>query len=249
MSLNFNQTSSPYDGIVQIYEREIGAPLGHVSGNTVRLGQFVADANLAWDSYIHMALTSSGRWQFDDADHSGDPVYKTNLVSGTYQYALTTDSDSALILEVHRVAILPSATATLYEEIFPVDVQTDYSPGGLLEENTDGGTPTVYEIMKNEIWLDPIPNYNATNGLKVYISREPTYFTTSDTTSKPGCPGIHHKYFALKPALDFARRNNLTNYNAIAREVERLEKEIVEFFSKRLRNEKDIAYPDPICFT
>lgn len=154
------------------------------------------------------------------------------------------------------MAILPSATATLYEEIEPIDQETKGHGADIVAENTTEGTPRQYDKMENGIILDPIPSYNATLGLKLFVNTEANYFTTSDTIKKPGCPGIHHRYFALKPALDYARRNNLASYNRIREEVISLEGDeekgvqgsIERYFSRRSRDEKTIIKPKKINY-
>lgn len=108
--------------------------------------------------------------------------------------------------------------------------------------------PTVYDKTSNALFLDPIPNYNATNGLKVWINREPSYFLYSDTTKKPGVPGLFHRYFAIKPAMEYARRKKLKSFVGLYNEVQSIEKDIVNYFSKRSRDESDILSGEPITF-
>jgi hypothetical protein len=89
----------------------------------------------------------------------------------------------------------------------------------------------------NGIFLDPIPNYNRTGGIKVYISREGSYFTTSDTTKKPGFAGLFHEYLALRPSYQYAFRNSLDNRNILKAEMQEMEMAIMEYYKLR---EKDV---------
>lgn len=237
MSLVFSDTSTKR-GILQTIEKELGWDFGEITGNTTRLAYFTSDVNLAWDDYVSLALQASGKWQFDDSNQTDFSIIYTNLVSGQRAYLLTTDEQSNLILDIYKIAILQSATDTVYREIDPVDAQSDEEGIDLVGETATQGTPIRYDKTGNGIFLDPIPSYNATNGLKVYINREPSYFVSSDTTKKPGCPGLHHRYFAVKPALDFARRNSLSVEGSLRAEVQRLEASIVEYFSKRSKDER-----------
>jgi hypothetical protein len=238
MSLQFSDTSN-YRGILQIYEKEIGVDQGYVTGNTARLKHVTADVNLAWDDYLRIAFSAEGRWQFDDSNHTDYPIITTNLVSGQRDYSFTSDENGHLILQLYKLLVLPSADATLYQEIHPVDVQKGDAPH-IWEGNTSTGTPQQYDKTANGIFLDPTPGYNATNGLKIYINREASYFTTSDTTKKPGCPGLHHRYFAIRPALEYARRNSLATTNSLFNEVMKMERDIEKFFSKRAKDERTI---------
>jgi hypothetical protein len=225
MSLQFNQVASPYRGLVQLYEREIGANLGDVSDNATKLAQFTSDCNQALDDFWAIALPASGTWQLDDSNQTDYPIIKTNLISGQRDYSFTTDGSGNLILDIYKVMILISATGTTYYEIFPIDQQGADQPiySTIDTEITTTGTPYRYDKTANGIFLDPIPPYDATNGLKVYINREASYFSTTDTIKKAGVPGNLHKYFYLKPAYDYARRNNLANVNRLEAEVLKME--------------------------
>ncbi len=224
MSIQFNDTST-YKGLVQIYEKECGFNRGDISGDNDKLKDFAADVNLALDDFFLIGFRDSGTWQLDDSNYvagSGDfPFVRTSLVSGQRDYSFITDGYSNLILDIHRVMIADSSG--IYREIEPVDQQTrnsnNVNTDSLIDGRNSTGTPTRYEKTGNGILLDPIPNYNYSSGLKIFINREPSYFSYDATTKKPGVPGLLHRYFAIKPALDYARRNTLKNYTALANEV------------------------------
>lgn len=248
MSLQFNDTTN-YKGLVQVFEKEAGFNRGDVSGNNDRLKEFAADANMTLDDFFALAIPASGKWQFDDTNQTDYPIITANLVSGQRDYSFLTDGSGNLILDIYRVAILPSATATLYQEIFPIDVQSDpTSTNNILTNITTGGIPAVYDKTANALFLDPIPSYNATNGLKVWINREGSYFLYNDTTKKPGVPGLFHRYFAIKPAMEYARRKRLETFVGLYNEVQAMEKSIVEYFAKRSKDESDIITGEPIDF-
>ncbi len=234
MSLVFNDTSTKR-GIIQEIESECGFNDGDLSGNTNLLKKYTASVNLALDDFIAMAIRWSGTWQFDDSNHTQYPIIKTNLVSGQRDYPFTTDQESNLILDIYKVTV--ADTAGIRNEITPIDQQSQNVPGFTDGQNTTG-IPTRYDKTANGIFLDPPASYNSTLGLWVYINREGSYFVSTDTTKKPGVPGIFHKYFVLRPAQDYARRNNLKNAKDIQEEVLRMELEIQQYFSQRSRDER-----------
>jgi hypothetical protein len=259
MSLVFNAASTDFKGIVQTYEKEIGANRGDIANDVNKLKEFTADVNQAWDDYVYLALKSSGMWQWDDSNFTDYPIIKANLVSGQQDYTFTTDEGGHLILDIFKVMVLPSATATQYDEIFPIDQQQIEAynlDDDIAEETNTSGVPERYDKTANGIFLDAKPNYNATNGLKVYINREPSYFVSTDTSKKPGCPGIHHRYFALKPALDYARRKSLANYNLIREEVVSFEGDeekgitgsIERYFTRREKDVRPVFRPEPSIY-
>jgi hypothetical protein len=234
MSLAFNATDT-LKGLVQMYEREIGATRGTVSGNTNLLKEFAADANLAIDDYTAIAIQVSGTWKFDDQNHTDYPEMTTNLVQGQRDYQFVTDENGNIILDIFKVYV--KETGGAYREIDPVDPDSED-----LTTFTNGlgatGNASKYDKTANVIRLDLLPTANVTDGLKVSINREASYFTSADTTKKPGFPGVHHKYFYLKPALDYARRNTLTSYPRIEGELMKAEQEIKEYFNRRARDER-----------
>lgn len=256
MSLPFNDTTN-YKGLVQIFEKEAGFNRTDVSGSTDRLKEFAADANLAMDDFWTIALTASGKWQLDDTNQTDYPIITTNLVSGQRDYSFLTDGSSNLILDIYRVAILPSATSTIYQEIKPIDVQGDPSwTNNILSNTATSGVPAQYDKTSNAIFLDPYPSYNATNGLKMWINREPSYFLYTDTTKKPGVAGIFHRYFAIKPAMEYARRKKLKSYVGLAQEILRYEGDedrgiigsIARYYGKRSKDERNIMTGKKINF-
>ena len=95
------------------------------------------------------------------------------------------------------------------------------------------GQPYQYDKTATGLFLDPIPSANVTSGLKVYVSREGSYFTTSDTTKKPGFAGLYHDYLILEPAYQYARANRLNIQETLKRDVLEMEKRITEFYGKR----------------
>lgn len=239
MSLVFSSTANK-NGIIQRIERNVFGPDGdgRITGNSTLFAYFTNDVNMALDRALSIIFNADGRWQFDDSNHTDYPIITTNLVANQRDYSFTTDGSSNLILDIYKVAILPSATATLYDEVSPADAQSD--DNSVFVEASETGVPSQYDKTANGIFLNPVPNYSATNGLKVYISREGSYFTTADTTKKPGIAGIFHEYLVVEPSYRYAMANGLTNMNALASETMRLEREIEKYYSRRAKDERPI---------
>lgn len=233
MSIQFSNTTTK-NGIIQIIERTLGFNDGDISGNATLLAQFTGDINLALDKAFSIIFESDGYWQFDDSNHTDYPIITTNLVSGQRDYSFTTDANSNLILEIFKVLVANSAGT--FNEIVPVDVST-----GAPRSYTDGadvvGIPNTYDKLANAIFLDPIPNYNATNGLKVYINREASYFLTTDTTKKAGF-SQNQEYLAIRPSYQYASRKSLPNVVSLEKEMLRLEEGLASYYSKRARDEQ-----------
>ncbi len=241
MSFTFSNTTSKR-GLVQFYEKELGFNYGDVSGDSELLLEFTARANNALDDYLLLWAKSAGTWQGDDINQTDYPIITRNIVSGTRDYDFTSDGTGNRIVDLQKVLILKSATATKYEEITPIDeLRTSLSE---ILTNTTQGTPTKYGKLANAIFLDLIPNYSVSAGIKMIVNREGSYFVSTDTTKVAGIPA-YHEYLYLKPAMEVARIKGLPNYSALKERVEELEGDearniqglIQSFFALR---EKDV---------
>lgn len=194
-----------------------------------------ADMNLALDRAFALIFQVGGTWQFDDSNHTDYPIITTSIVSGQRDYSFVTDEQGNLILDIYKVMVADENGN--FFEITPVDQQSKDSPIGYNDGNNTAGLPNTYDKTANGIFLDAIPNYNRAGGLKVFINREGSYFTTSDTTKKPGFAGLFHEYVALRPSYQYAYRNKLENKNDLKNEMLEMEQAIMDNYKAR---EKDV---------
>lgn len=233
MSLVFSNTTTK-NGIIQNLERTLGFADTGISGNSSLLARFTGDVNLALDKALSTIFQVGGTWQFDDSNYTDYPIITTNIVSGQRDYSFTTDGSSNLILEIYKVFVADSTG--LFYEITPVDVPTG-APSNYWDGLSTTGLPNSYDKLGNGIFLDPIPNYNRTAGLKVYVNREASYFSTSDTTKKPGIAGLFHEYLVLRPAYMYAMRNDMSIAKRLEVEMVKMEADMMDYYKGR---EKDV---------
>ncbi len=135
-----------------------------------------------------------------------------------------------------------------FRDIYPVDQQKSLlpmnqadvlngqSPITMTNGQNTTGIPTTYDKTGNGIFLDLIPSYNRTGGLKVFINREGSYFSTSDTTKKPGFAGLFHEYLALRPSYQYARTKQLPQMVSLQNDMLRMETDIETYYGKRERD-------------
>lgn len=225
----FNDTTT-LRGLVQLFEQEIGANVGDVSGNTVRLKRFTASVNNAIDRYFSIAIQASGTWQLDDTNHTDYPFIETDLIALQRDYTFTVDQSSNQILDIYKVMVKDEQG--VYYEVFPVDQQSDEYTDGFWSEQNQTGRPMRYDKTGNGIFFDVLPNYNwrtvqeGEKGVKIFINRESSYVAYTDTTKKIGYP-YHQEYFYLKPASEYARIKGLASKNDLANEILKLEGDTV----------------------
>lgn len=240
MSIPYSDTVNK-NGVIQLIERNCEFNDGDITGSSLLMAQFTADVNLALDRAWSIILQASGEWLLDDSNNGDYPIITTNLVSGQQDYSFIADGSGNIILEIWRVMVMnPAGT---YKEIYPVNQKTVTELSGN-SVNTDtfynagnpsgaNGIPQRYDKTANAIFLDPVPNYNAVNGLKIFIDREAQRFLTTDTTKKAGFAGLFHEYLALYPSSLYADRKNLSNAPRFVQRVTQMERSILEYYSKR----------------
>lgn len=243
MSLAFSDTSTK-KGIIQAIERIVfpGHP-GKITDSSLLLKEFTAEVNTALDHAWSIILPAGGKWQLDDSNYAEDyPIIYGNLVDGQRSYPFVNDETGNLILDIYRVFVKTTSTG-VYQEVFPVDVQSDRNIDDFISGQNVEGIPYRYDKTGNGIFLDPIPNANITSGLKIYINREPEYFTTNDSTKKPGFAGIFHEYLALRAAYTYARNLTLKNKTDIESDMLKMEAAMVEYYGHRERDRKKKLSP------
>lgn len=246
MSLQFNDTTNK-SGIIQRIEQELGFPDGYISGDTTRLKQWTASVNLSLDAALAIIYTADGRWNFDDGNHTTYPILTGNFMAGQRDYSYVADSDGNLTLDLERVFVRKSTTDP-YVEIFPVDVQSD--PAGVIGGLADGmnvtGWPSRYDKTGTGIFFEKIPPEDVTGGFKLYVSREGSYFTTSDTTKKPGFDGLCHEFLVLDSVYRFSRGGTHAKTETFKRDLAEETAKLKKRYSRRAKDEENFVSGEQI---
>lgn len=240
MAIQFSDTTNK-TGLIETLARMTGTPT--TSTSSYPIAQKTLDINNALANFLSIAIRSAGKWQVDDTNQSGLPVYTFNIVSGTANYAVTNDSSSPAnqILEHHKFRI-KDANGRWTDFIEQIDKNLiDISQ---FQDIT--GTPQYYDLVGNNIVFYPTPNYNSTNGAELTITRTPSYFLTSDTTKKPGIPDMFHEYLVLRPAYFFCLSIGHKKARDYGIEMRNMEESIKKFYSNRNKTERRIITTEEI---
>ena len=136
---------------------------------------------------LAIIFSIAGTWQFDDGDHTKDPIITSNLVSGQRDYHFTDDEQSNVILDILKVMVADSAGK--FSDLERVDMVRN-APTTMNDGVNTKGTPSKYALVGNGIFLDYIPDYDYTNGVKLYINRQASYFTSGGTDVVAGIDGL-----------------------------------------------------------
>jgi hypothetical protein len=222
MALQFSGNADSQDLVSEI-KRICGTDT-----NSYPLTDMTRRCNMALDRFVFLAATANGNWQFDDLNQTDLPIGTTNIFSGQQDYAFASD-----VLLVEKV--LAKDSAGTWQELTPVDVTDSKGESKNIWTlpSSNSGSPIRYDKFANSLFLDPIPNYNSSSGLKVVFQRTHIDFDTDDNTKQPGIPSIFHGYIARHASLPFLIENQKPSKNDIALLIEKDEKAIKEYYSLR----------------
>ena len=224
--MQFSDTSTK-QGLIQ--ECEFWTNLGDatISGDATLLKVFTNRINRAFDKVLPIVLSKDDTLLWDDPNHTKEPIAKANLVSGQQAYAAITDEQGNSILNVVKVFILESATATEYKALRRIPVGLGYEDRILNPAPTFVGIPTEYVERGGMLFLGAVPNYSATLGLKIMFERAQSYFASNDSTKTPGIPSPFHQLLALHASKDWLSVNKAENrvlIGEVKEEILRMEK-------------------------
>jgi hypothetical protein len=220
MTVVFSDTST-LQGLVEHLKFISGQDSLHINDATRLL-------NFAIDDYSHIALTSSGKWKFDDFTNTDNPVATATLNAEEEHIPLETE-----FLMLNQVQILIDGK---YQVLTPIDPR-DNKENVLGTVYETSGKPIYYDYDAHNLYL--YPKSDTTRTVKVLFSRAANYFDVTDTTAEIGIPRIHHEYLALKAAQKLGFRINDSTKTDIERELSRWEGvdgqggKIRDFYSKR----------------
>lgn len=187
------------------------------------------NANLAYDHVVSLILQADANWEWDDTNHTDLPIATATLTSGQQDYAINTT-----YLKVLRIAIKDTSGNYYY-----LDSIDDHDLVNRELMDREAGRPTAYKKLANSIILDRAPDYTASAGIKIYFQRTVDYFTTSDTTQKPGFAEPYHRLISLGAAKDYCAVNDMPKrLMTLEKEIAKMEKDLVAFYSQRSKDER-----------
>jgi hypothetical protein len=192
--------------------------------------------NLGYAEVISRILRADDRWHWDDNNITKSLESTFSLVSGQGEYNVlkaTPDETYQDFAKIFGLSVKdPNGEWIELEYVTKEDIQaTGIAWDEYLSVN---GTPEEFTLEGTQAFLKPAPNYASTDGGKIFLQRNPVFFTASDTTKKPGFDSKHHGILSLYgqrgwflgPGNDANRANNIQSY--IDRWLDRIEKDYRE---------------------
>lgn len=184
------------------------------------------NANQALSNIVTKIMRSAGRWQFDDANYDTLPIATTNLVANQTNFSLGTTH-----IKISRVRIKDKQGK--WKILDPIDRHD--LPEHELQAT---GVPNKYDKLGTSLMFYPLQDYDQEGGVEIQFERDADYFETDDTDKAPGFASNFHRLVSLYTALDYTEPNELeARSRKIQNRIDKMEAELVEFFSDRDRDE------------
>jgi len=222
--MDFNDTTNGTGAVQEIYD------ICQADINSYPLKSVARRVNAALDRFFTLAFQADGRWNFDDPNYDTAPIQSINLVSGTQSYNI--DDFTSEILNILRVEALDSNGNNML--LRRLDrAKLNASRIALTDYKTTASTPDEYDLVGEYIYLYPKPNYNATNGLTLYIDRNKSAFVYTDTTKDLPVPSIFVQYICRIASLPYLIEFQKAQKNDIANQIAQDEIAILDYFGHR----------------
>ncbi len=193
--------------------------------------------NASYEKRVAQIIAADGLWQFDDSNYTDFPIGTTTLVASQQDYAF--DSSH---LEIERVEVKNSDG--IWQKLNPID-KSQISIA-LSEYQKTAGMPMEYDKQGNSILLYPAPasgSVTLASGLKVYFKRTASIFTSAEVTTgtkQPGFASPFHSILSYDAAIPYAVSYKKDRVAALMAEADRLEKEMIKFYSRREQDRRKL---------
>ena len=232
--MQFSDTTNK-DGIIQQIEYRIGIGDAGISGDATLLKQITGQVNDFYRKATQIIITADGRWQWDDTNQTDQPIATTSLVDEQNDYTIMSSSPSEDQdwLQIERVEMKDSNG--IWTRITPVDLRDFGSAVG--ERFKTSGTPIYFDFNGASIKLYPTPNYDSTDGLKVWFTRAPLEFASTDTTKRPGFSSLFHEYLVFGPTYLWEKYKQSGNPEQTKRDMTEMEINMAKFYGNRNKTE------------
>ena len=170
-----------------------------------------------------------GAWKYDDNNYTTFPTGTTTLVASQQDYSLPSSA-----LKIERVEVMD--VDGNYQIVNPITKEWIKSQS-ISEFYETPGMPVYYSMEADSILLYPAPAAGSVTlaaGLKIYINRDVSTFSLTDTSTTPGFDPIFHRGVSMGAALDFANSRNMVNTIPIlVNKLNSFKSDLQEFYTSR----------------
>lgn len=206
---------------------------GDITNDNDRKDEFTNYVNDAMSDAWHIIFNNYAGWQFDDTNKSDLPIATTDLNNSDHKYSLPSESVTIKDVEIQQDdGEWRQIEALTAEEISEFEAEDEF-----LDSDS---TPQYYKVVGRTLEIYPAPDYDKTNGLKVYYDRAMVDFSASDTTQEPGFAEPYHKYIPISASLEWRKINTPDDSTTqFLREDKKLKgRELGQFYNDRWEDDK-----------
>lgn len=223
------------DGLLQSMELWGGFQDGDITGDDAMRKIAIALLNRKLDKYLGMLGAGSRNATIDDTNFTDQPFSTFDIEDGVWSYEFKEDEDGNLISDITAVLIKPSASGA-FKKIKKLTLDNEDAELIMSGDTGKTGLPTGFIERNNTIFFDKTPDFDLTDGGKLFYKRSPSYFTDGDWTKEPGIPFQFHEMLAIDSIYSWVlihKSNATTLITRIEAELNKWEKEFYTYVSMR----------------
>lgn len=154
--------------------------------------------NIGYGEIIAVILRNDKKWKFDDTNQTLTLEATFNLSTGVSEYGLLASIPDAAQDWTNFWGIEIKDSNGNWLPLKPITRDDVKRMGYAWDEYKDtSATPDEYMIEGTQLYLKAAPNYDSSDGGKIYMQRNPSYFASTDTTKVPGFASNFHYLLSL----------------------------------------------------
>lgn len=216
--------------------------------------------NNAYEQIVGELIALDTNWNFGDSNLTTLPTGLVTLTNSNEVYQLAGNSTSTGVSTTTPLLTFLGASVKtvggLWQTLQPITLWELYDRGyDPVEFFKTDGLPLYYELREDFLVLYPAPDNGVSvtlsSGLKVFYQRTASVFTSAEVTTGTKVPGFaspYHSLMSYKAALPYALSFKKDRVPMILAEIQRLERGLIEFYSKRNKAERNQITMAPINF-
>ena len=206
------------------------------SNSSYPLADKTRNVNQHYHDISRIIWECANAWQYDDSNKTTLPHATTALVHGQQDYGLPSTAQ-----RLHRVEVKDSNGD--FQKLEEFD-EHDVRGMAMTEWKETNGLPTHYDLKGLSVYLYPPPSsadVTLAAGLKIYVDRDVTEFTTASTTAAPGFATPFHRILSYSAAVDYEK--DPTKLQLFMTEKARLIEGLKRFYSTRHIERPNVINP------
>lgn len=214
--------------------------------------------NAAYEDIVGKLIALDTNWLFGDSNYTANPTGLVTMVNSQEAYQLAGNATSTGVSTVTPLLNFLGASVKdnngIWRTLEHISLWELFDQGvDPVEHFKTDGRPQYYELREDFIILYPAPDnavtVTLTSGLKVFYQRSADLFTSGQVTTGTKVPGFaspFHPLMAYKAILPYAQKYKQERVPLFLNEIARLERAMIEFYTKRERNDQPKITVAPI---